>query len=132
MSNAQKLPRPAEELEALADYYDEHDTADEMETGKWVEPMVTTSLRLPREVFEQLKENARREGKRHTAYIRDILERQVHDSAGDAGDLQQINHKLDALLEAVTTPRKATSRTTTKKTSTRKRAATPDKTKRSA
>lgn len=68
----------------------------------------------------------------HTAYIRDILEQRVHDSARDADDLQQINHKLDTLLEAVTTPRKTTSRATTKKTPTRKRAATPDKTKRSA
>lgn len=31
-------PRPAAELAALADYYDEHDTADEMEAGWWVAP----------------------------------------------------------------------------------------------
>lgn len=132
MSTAKKLPRPAEELEALASYYDEHDTADEMEAGKWVEPMVTTSLRLPREVFEQLKDNARREGKRHTAYIRQILERSVRGGTMDAGDLKQINNKLDTLLQVVTPPRKAGSRTTTKKTPTRKRGAAPDKAKRSA
>ncbi|MBA0127809.1 hypothetical protein H0B56_19870 [Haloechinothrix sp. YIM 98757] len=132
MSDAEKLPRPAEELEALASYYDEHDTADEMEGGTWVEPMVTTSLRLPREVFERLKEDARREGKRHTAYIREILERSVRDSAEEADDLQQINNKLDTLLEAVTPARKTASRATTKKTATRKRTAAPDNTKRSA
>jgi predicted DNA binding CopG/RHH family protein len=99
---AERLPRPAEELAALADYYDEHDTADEMENGHWVEPMVTTSLRLPRDVFEQLKENARLEGKRHTAYIREILERSLHGVVGpDPDELRQIQRKLDMLLQLV-------------------------------
>lgn len=102
-NGTEKLPRPASELEALATYYDEHDTADEMEDGRWVEPMVTTSLRLPRELFDQLKEDARREGKRHTAYIREILERsqKVREDSADAGELKKINRKLDTLLRTV-------------------------------
>jgi len=96
---SERLPRPAEELEELASYYDDHDTADEMEDGRWVEPMVTTSLRLPREVFEQIKENARREGKRHTAYIREILEGSLRDAG--SGELEEIRDKVDELLRAV-------------------------------
>lgn len=100
--SAEELPRPASELEALADYYEKHDTADEMEGGRWVQPMVTTSLRLPRELFEQLKESARREGKRHTAYIREILECSVHGDVAESAELRQIQRKLDVLLQAVT------------------------------
>jgi hypothetical protein len=46
------LPRPAAELERLAEYYDTHDTSAEMEAGEWAEPqpIATTSLRLPVEV----------------------------------------------------------------------------------
>jgi hypothetical protein len=131
--DSEKLPRPASELETLAAYYDDHDTADDMENGRWVQPMVTTSLRLPRDVFEQLKDNARRAGKRHTAYIREILERSVRAEAVDSGDLKQINSKLDALLQVVTPPRKAASGATTKKGTTRKRAtAATGRAKRSA
>jgi len=96
---SERLPRPAQELEELASYYDDHDTADEMADGQWVEPMVTTSLRLPRDVFEQLKENARREGKRHTAYIREILEHSLEDT--DSGELAEIRTKVDELLRTV-------------------------------
>jgi hypothetical protein len=47
-------PRPAAELERLAEYYDTHDTSTEMDNGDWVEPqpMATTSLRLPADVID--------------------------------------------------------------------------------
>lgn len=118
MSNgAEKLPRPVDELEALATYYDEHDTADEMEDGRWVEPMVTASLRLPRELFEQLKADARREGKRHTAYIREILERsqKVREDSADAGELKKINRKLDTLLRTVQPSKESPTRRASRK-----------------
>ena len=43
--HSEQLPRPAAELEELADYYDSHDTSGEMEHGECVEPqpMATTS-----------------------------------------------------------------------------------------
>ena len=34
----ERLPRPAAELERLAEYYDTHDTSAEMESGDWAEP----------------------------------------------------------------------------------------------
>lgn len=111
---SERLPRPAQELEELASYYDDHDTADEMADGQWVEPMVTTSLRLPRDVFEQLKENARREGKRHTAYIREILEHSLEDA--DSGELAEIRTKVDELLRTVKSQETAKVAATSKKT----------------
>jgi hypothetical protein len=57
---SEQLPRPAAELEQLAEYYGGHDTSNEMDSGEWVEPqpMATTSLRLPIEVIGQLKRQA--------------------------------------------------------------------------
>ena len=59
--HSEQLPRPAAELERLAEYYDTHDTSTEMDDGDWVEPqpMATTSLRLPADVIDQLKQQAR-------------------------------------------------------------------------
>jgi hypothetical protein len=45
---SERLPRPAAELERLAEYYDTHDTSAEMEPGAWVEPQpMATSQGLP-------------------------------------------------------------------------------------
>jgi hypothetical protein len=43
--NNDQLPRAAAELEALASYYDTHDTSKDMKDGQWVDPqsMTTTS-----------------------------------------------------------------------------------------
>jgi CopG antitoxin of type II toxin-antitoxin system len=73
----EQLSRPAAELERLAEYYDAHDTSAEMEPGQWVEPqpMATTSLRLPVDVIDQLKRQARARNLRYTSYVRSILER---------------------------------------------------------
>lgn len=59
--HSEQLPRPAAELERLAEYYETHDTSTEMDNGDWVEPqpMATTSLRLPADVIDQLKQQAR-------------------------------------------------------------------------
>jgi predicted DNA binding CopG/RHH family protein len=76
MTKREELPRSAEELAELADYYDKNDTSVEMEAGEWVDPrpMVTTSLRLPDTMVTALKEEARRKGVRYTALVREVLE----------------------------------------------------------
>jgi predicted DNA binding CopG/RHH family protein len=76
MTKREELPRSAEELAELAEYYDNNDTSVEMEAGEWVDPrpMVTTSLRLPDTVVAALKEEARRKGVRYTALVREVLE----------------------------------------------------------
>ena len=96
------LPRSAGELEGLADYYDAHDTSADMEHGKWVDPrpMKTTSLRLPTEVVDALKNLAREQGVRYTTLVREIIERAVYRTQPVQGaELAQINERL-ARIEA--------------------------------
>jgi hypothetical protein len=96
------LPRPAADLERLAGYYETHDTSTEMEHGEWVEPrpMATTSLRLPAEVIDELKRQARARNIRYTTYVRSILERAVQ--GGLPPDMAEITKRLERIERAVT------------------------------
>ena len=98
----ERLPRPAAELEQLAEYYHTHDTSAGMGPGHRVEPqpMATTSLRLPVEVIDQLKQQARERHLRYTSYVRSILE---HAARGDASpDTADITERLERIERAVT------------------------------
>jgi len=98
----EELPRPAAELERLAEHYDTRDTSTEMESGYWVEPqpMATTSLRLPVEVIEQLKLQARARHLRYTSYVRSILERAAR--GGASPEIADITERLERIERAVT------------------------------
>ena len=99
--NSEQLPRPAAELEELAEYYDAHDTSQEMEHGEWVEqPMATTSLRLPADVIEQLKRQARSRHVRYTSYLRSILEHTAR--GGPPPEIADISERLERIERAVT------------------------------
>lgn len=71
----------AKELQRLRDHYDTHDAGDEMADGEWEgpgpDPMVTTSLRLPKSVLDQVRAQARQLGVRPTSLIRRWVEAQV-------------------------------------------------------
>lgn len=100
--HSEQLPRPAAELEELAGYYGSHDTSGEMEHGEWIEPqpMATTSLRLPADVIDQLKRQARARHVRYTSYVRSILERAAR---GDAlPEIADITERLERIERAVT------------------------------
>lgn len=99
---SEPLPRPAAELERLAEYYDTHDTSTEMESGDWVEPqpMATTSLRLPVEVIEELKRQARARHLRYTSYVRSILEHAARGETPPA--IADITERLERIERAVT------------------------------
>lgn len=98
----EELPRSAAELQRLAEYYETHDTSAEMEHGEWVEPqpMATTSLRLPVEVIDQLKRQARARHVRYTSYVRSILEQAA--SGGPQAELADITERLERIERAVT------------------------------
>ena len=100
--HSEQLPRPAAELEELADYYDTHDTSAEMEHGEWVEPqpMATTSLRLPADVIDQLKRQARARHVRYTSYVRSNRERTVR--TGIPPEIADITERLERIERAVT------------------------------
>jgi hypothetical protein len=99
---SEQLPRPAAELEELVGYYDTHNTSEEMEHGEWVEPepMATTSLRLPADVIDQLKRQARARHLRYTSYVRSILERAAR--GGPPPEIADITERLDRIERAVT------------------------------
>jgi predicted DNA-binding protein len=101
---SETLPRPAGELDDLASYYDTHDTSAEMEHGQWVDPrpMQTTSLRLPKDLVEELKARAHRRGMRYTTLLREIIESAVHNEPTDSDDLAQINDRLARIEAAIT------------------------------
>jgi predicted DNA-binding protein len=100
--HSEQLPRPAAELEELAEYYDSHDTSEEMEHGEWVEPqpMATTSLRLPADVIEQLKRQAQARHVRYTSYVRSILERTAR--GVPPPEIADITERLERIERAVT------------------------------
>src|SRR3984893_18507379 len=99
--HSEQLPRPAAELERLAEYYDTHGTSKEMDNGDWVEPqpMATTSPRLPPDVIDQLKQQARIRHVRYTAYVRSILERAAR--GGAPPELAEITERLDRIERAL-------------------------------
>ncbi len=100
--HSEQVPRPAAELEELAEHYGSHDTSGEMERGEWIEPqpMATTSLRLPADVIDQLKRQARARHVRYTSYVRSILERTAR---GDAlPEIADITERLERIERAVT------------------------------
>lgn len=72
------------------------------EHGEWVEPrpMATTSLRLPAEVIDELKRQARARNIRYTSYVRSILERAAQ--GGMPPDLAEITKRLGRVEQAVT------------------------------
>lgn len=98
----EQLPRPTAELEELANYYDSHDTSADMEHGEWVEPqpMATTSLRLPADVIDELKQQARARHVRYTSHVRSILERAAR--GGPPPEIADITERLDRIERAIT------------------------------
>ena len=101
------LPRPVEDLEALAAHYDTHDTSAEMEHGEWVDPrpMQTTSLRLPGDVVDALKALAQTRGMRYTALVREIIESAVNGvRLAESEEFAQINERLARIEAAVVSP----------------------------
>jgi hypothetical protein len=97
----EQLPRPAAELERLAEYYDTHDTSTDMDNGDWVEPqpMATTSLRLPADVIDQLKQQARTRHVRYTTHVRSILERAARSDSPP--ELAEITERLERIERAL-------------------------------
>jgi CopG antitoxin of type II toxin-antitoxin system len=100
--HSEQLPVPVAELEELARHYDSHDTGGEMEHGEWIEPqpMATTSLRLPADVIDELKRQARARHVRYTSYVRSILERAAR--GGTPAEIADITERLERIERAVT------------------------------
>ncbi len=74
-----RMPQDAQQIRELATYYDEADTSQDLERAQRddsvvAEPMVTTSLRLPRSTINDLRRHAEERGVRPTQLVREWVE----------------------------------------------------------
>lgn len=80
-------------LDEIADYAQSHDFAAEMEQGTWeagtdADPMVTTSVRLPKSLLDWVRQRAAAQHVRPSVLIRQWIEqRRDEDGTESAGDL---------------------------------------------
>ena len=116
-----------QKLAQLRDYYDNTDLSAEIERAHWEtdvesDPMVTTSLRLPKSVLDWVRQQALAEHVKPTALIRRWIEQQRDEQATDvSGRLERLVERLEVAVvagkDAPKTPR-ATAR--------KRRSATPE------
>lgn len=91
-------------LDAIATHSQAHDFSAEMEQGVWethteTDPMITTSLRLPKSLLDWVREQAAAEHVRPSGLIRQWIE-QRRDSGGAAG-VENIAARLERLERTV-------------------------------
>jgi hypothetical protein len=88
-------------LDEIADYAQQHDFAAEMEQGSWEtdtdsDPMVTTSVRLPKSLLDWVRRRAAAEHVRPSVLIRQWIEQQRDIAeAEDTGDLAARVERLE-------------------------------------
>jgi hypothetical protein len=91
-----------DQIDKIRDHVDNTDLTDEVEQGRWEtdvadDPMITTSLRLPKSLLDWVRECAAEQHVKPTAWIRDLLEQQ---RAGRP-DLEHRVSALEALLSSI-------------------------------
>ncbi|MGH3853859.1 MAG: CopG family antitoxin [Pseudonocardiaceae bacterium] len=92
----------AEQLAEVAEHVESHDMADVMDTAVWetgmvAEPMVVTSVRLPRPLMQRVRAQADAAGVPATALIRSWVEDRL--AAQETGDIGR--DQLVAMLRSV-------------------------------
>jgi hypothetical protein len=97
-------------LDQIAAYADSHDFADEMDQAVWEDetepdPMVTTSLRLPKSLLDWVRARAAEQHVRPSGLIRQWID-QRRDAGGGAG-VEDLAARVERLEGAVFTDRRA-------------------------
>ena len=93
-----------QELARLRDHYDKADLSAEIERARWetdveTDPMVTTSLRLPKSLLDWVREQAEAEQVKPTALIRRWIEQQRAEPAADVGGrLERLVERLEHVV----------------------------------
>ncbi len=88
-------------LDEIADYAQGHDFAAEMEQGTWeadaaADPMVTTSVRLPKSLLDWVRQRAAAQHVRPSVLIRQWIEqRRDEDGTETAGNLLERVERLE-------------------------------------
>lgn len=89
------------DIDEIAEYYETHDTAEEMEGGRLVpplsDPMVVTSVRLPKGTLDQVRNEARHRGIGPTQLIRQWIEAALLRDVGDHRETVAVSELLDFL-----------------------------------
>ena len=92
-----------QELVKIREYYDTTSTAEDMKDGIWdpevdPDPMVTTSLRLPKSLLDWVREQAGVEYTKPTALIRRWIEQRRDDDSLAAGATARIERLEQAVF----------------------------------
>ncbi|MCI2422183.1 hypothetical protein MOQ72_32605 [Saccharopolyspora sp. K220] len=96
----------------LAKYYDSHNTSVEMESGHWVteppesDPMITTSLRLPKSLLDRVRTRAADEDMKATVWIQALIEARFSRNA-ELAQLEPVGGGLLSMDEIVAAVRAA-------------------------
>ena len=91
-------------LDEIADYAEGHDFAAEMEQGSWeggtdADPMVTTSVRLPKSLLDWVRQRAATQHVRPSVLIRQWIEQ--HRDAAEAEGTGDLAARVERLERAV-------------------------------
>jgi len=91
-------------LDEIADYAQRHDFAAEMEQGSWeadtdADPMVTTSVRLPKSLLDWVRRNAAAQHVRPSVLIRQWIEQ--HRDATEPEGPADLTARVERLERAV-------------------------------
>jgi hypothetical protein len=91
-------------LDEIADYAEHHDFATEMEQGSWeagtdADPMITTSVRLPKSLLDWVRRSAAAQHVRPSVLIRQWIEQ--HRDAAETEDTAGLAARVERLEQAV-------------------------------
>jgi Arc/MetJ-type ribon-helix-helix transcriptional regulator len=91
-------------LDDIADHAQSHDFSDDMEQGVWeteteTDPMITTSVRLPKSLLDWVRDQAAAQHVRPSVLIRQWIE-QRRDAGGRSG-LDKLAARVERLEHAV-------------------------------
>lgn len=88
-------------LEGIAAYAESHDFADEMQNGTWhdaeerdPDPMISTSLRLPKSLLDWVRAEAEESHVKHTALIRKWIEEKRSGSSDIASRVARLEEAV--------------------------------------
>lgn len=93
-------------IDEMAEYVANHDFAEEMKQGTWEtdvvdDPMISTSIRLPKSLMDRVRQAADDDGVKPTSWIRQLVERNFSGREAameDRADLEARVARLEAAL----------------------------------
>jgi hypothetical protein len=97
-------------LNEIADYAEDHDFAAEMEQGTWeadtdADPMITTSVRLPKSLLDWIRQRAAAQHVRPSVLIRQWIEQQRDEDGTETPE--DLLARVERLERAVFSNKKA-------------------------